>query len=123
MSKNILIIDDDSLIRKALGEALAAKGFGVREAENGKKGLESALSSHPDLVVSDLRMPEMDGLTMLEQLRQDAWGKTVPVIMLSTDESTSSINQALQAGVTVYLSKSGTAPDAVVQQITTALGA
>lgn len=117
MSKTILVVDDDSLIRKSLTQTLSEAGFGVAEAANGKAGLDQALASHPDLVVTDIKMPELDGLQMVEQLRQDAWGKQVPVIILSTDDSTSSVNQALTAGVTVYLSKVTLSPDQITEQI------
>ncbi len=122
MGKKILVVDDDNLIRQSLSQALTQAGNTVEEAADGKQGLNKALAGHPDLIVADVRMPEMDGLTMVEKLRADAWGKTVPVVMLSTDESTGSINQALVAGVTVYISKSGSTPDAVAQQISAALG-
>lgn len=122
MSKRVLVIDDDSLVRQSLGDALGQADFTVDGAADGKQGLEKALATHPDLVVCDVRMPEMDGLTTVEKLREDEWGKNVPVVMLSTDESTGSINQALVSGVTVYISKSGSTPDDIVQQITAALG-
>jgi CheY-like chemotaxis protein len=122
MSKKILVVDDDNLVCQSLAQALTQVGYSVEVASNGKQGLEKALASHPDLVLADVRMPEMDGLTMIEKMRQDAWGRTVPVVMLSTDESTGSINQALVSGVTVYMSKSGSTPDAVAKAISSALG-
>ena len=121
MSKTILVVDDDNLIRKSLAQTLTAAGFAVTEAENGKTGLAQALAGHPDVVVTDVRMPELDGLQMVEQLRKDEWGKQVPVIILSTDESTASINQALSSGVTVYLSKTTLSPDQLAEQIQQAL--
>jgi len=122
MSKKILVVDDDTLVRKSLGQALEAAGFTVEEAQNGKAGLDLALRSHPDLIVSDIRMPEMDGLEMIEKLRADDWGKQAPVIVLSTDDTATSVNQALTSGVTTYLSKTALSPDQIAAQITTALG-
>lgn len=122
MSKTVLVVEDDNLVRHGLVENLKEKGLGVIEATNGKQGLEKALASQPDLIVSDVRMPELDGLSMLEQLRKDSWGKDVPVIMLTSDETTTSINQALQAGVTVYLAKTSLQPNQLTAQVLLALG-
>jgi len=121
MSKKILVIDDDSLVRKSLAKSLSMAGYDVDEANDGKAGLGKALKGHPDLIISDIRMPELDGLQMLDRLRVDDWGKQVPVIILSSDETTSSVNQALVAGVTVYLSKSALDPDMIADQIKAAL--
>lgn len=117
MAKTILLIDDDTLVRKGLGNALTACGYTVEQAGDGKQGLELALKLHPDLIVSDVRMPSLDGLAMVAQLRDDDWGKTVPIIIMSNDDTTPSINQAMQAGVTVYLSKSTLTPDLLCDQV------
>lgn len=92
--KRILIIEDEMPLRGALREFLIREGFAVLEAENGEKGLEIATREHPDLILLDIVMPHMDGMTMLSFLRKDAWGKTVPVIILTnlsaTDEKRNS---------------------------------
>ena len=67
-------------------------------------------------------MPEMDGLTMVEELRKDQWGQSVPVIILTADEGMDIINQALSAGVTVYLTKVGVDSRMLADQVVTALG-
>lgn len=117
MSKTILVVDDEELIRKGLKDALTSEGFDVAEAENGKEGLKKAVSGIVDLVVTDVRMPEMDGLKMVEEIRKDKKGKKLPVIVLSVDEQTESINQALKAGVTVYLAKDHLDPSRMAEQI------
>lgn len=123
MSKKILVVDDDKLARKGLISVLEDAGLEVDGATNGKEGLEKALKDKPDLVVTDVHMPEMDGLQMIEELRADEeWGKSVPVVVLTVDDATTSINQALAAGVTFYLSKSGITPDAIADQVITAVG-
>lgn len=121
MSKKVLVVDDDNLIRKSLTAALKKAGYNVAEAENGRAGLDKALSLQPDLIVTDVRMPELDGLQMVDRLRVDEWGKNVPIIVLSSDETANSVNQALVAGVTVYLSKSTLTLDSIAEQIVTAL--
>jgi CheY-like chemotaxis protein len=79
----ILIIEDSALIRATAREALLTAGYRVYEEENGKDGLARALRTHPNLIMLDLMMPVMDGMTMFKLLRQDEWGATVPVIILT----------------------------------------
>jgi CheY-like chemotaxis protein len=117
----ILIVDDDKLTRQSLAETLKAKGIEVIEAVDGKAGLKKALHEAPTLIVTDIRMPEMDGVQMVEELRKDPKGKDVPVIIMTNDEQTATLNKALEAGVTVYLSKTSTSPDVLPEQIVTAL--
>lgn len=123
MSKKVLVVDDDKLARKGLTKVLEDAGMDVSEAVNGKEGLEKALKEKPDLIVTDVHMPQMDGLQMIEELRADEeWGKSVPVVVLTVDDATTSINQALAAGVTFYLTKTGMTPDAIADQVVVAVG-
>jgi CheY-like chemotaxis protein len=122
MSKKVLVVDDDKLIRTGLADMLRGQQHEVFEAEDGKQGLEVALQQHPDLIITDIMMPVMTGSEMITELRKDGWGATAAVIVLSNDESTPTINEALQAGTTAYLSKPSTDPDSLVQQIKTGLG-
>lgn len=122
MSKTILIIDDDKLFRQALAQALEAQNFTVEESTDGEKGLKKALELKPDLVVTDIKMPAMDGLELVAKLREDPAGKDLRVIVLTADETAGTLNEALQAGVTVYLAKDHLAPEAMVEQLATAIG-
>ena len=122
MSKTILLVEDDTLVRESLARVLGDKGLTVLQATNGKEGLEKALAGGVDLVITDVIMPEVDGLTMLAKLREDSKGKDLPAIILSNDDQTESLNQALQAGVTVYLSKAALDAEAISEQILIALG-
>ncbi len=79
----IAIIEDDSAISQMYRFKFEALGYTVETAENGKLGLELALSMKPDIILLDLMMPEMTGDQTLEHLRQDAWGKNVKVIILT----------------------------------------
>lgn len=122
MSKTILIVDDNELIRKSLSAALISNEIVVETATNGKEGLERAIEKQPNLIVTDVHMPEMDGLEMIQKLRADEWGKKVPILIMTVDEEAESINKALEAGVTVYISKNVSDPAAIVDQIKIALG-
>ncbi len=122
MSKTVLLVEDDKLIRESLARVLTEKDLTVLEAENGKEGLEKALAGPVDLVVTDVIMPEEDGLTMLANLREDPKGKEIPAIILSNDDQTESLNKAMEAGVTIYLSKATLDAEAISKQILVALG-
>lgn len=120
--KTILIVDDNELVRKSLTAALVSNELTVETADNGKDGLSLALEKHPDLIVTDVHMPELDGLGMIDKLRADEWGKKVPILVMTVDEEAESINKALEAGVTTYISKNVSDPTDIVNQIKTAIG-
>ena len=85
MSKNkkILITEDEKSMLQALDDTFKSGNFDVLKAENGEKGLEVAFKEHPDVILIDILMPKMDGITMLKKLREDDWGKNVPVMILT----------------------------------------
>jgi CheY-like chemotaxis protein len=121
MSKTILVIDDDKLIREGLGALLKNAGQNVLEAADGKEGLEIAKKEHPDLIVTDLRMPNMSGQEMIDAIRDDKTIKDTPIVILTNDESSESVNQALQSGIAFYMSKN-LDPESLTQQILQAAG-
>ncbi len=82
-SKTILVVEDDEDLNRAIADMLRRENFLSFEAKNGKEGVEIALTKHPDLILLDLLMPVMGGLTALKNIRADAWGKKVPVIILT----------------------------------------
>ncbi|OHA67077.1 MAG: hypothetical protein A3C82_02370 [Candidatus Wildermuthbacteria bacterium RIFCSPHIGHO2_02_FULL_47_12] len=81
--KTILIVEDEISLLHALRDKLAREGFAVLEAKNGKEGLGIALREHPDLILLDIIMPVMDGITMLKKLRHDLWGVQAAVMILT----------------------------------------
>lgn len=99
---NILVIDDEPQIRKFLDIALRAQGYGTLLAENGLKGLEIMASKGADLVILDLGLPDMDGLQVLQELRQ--WSAT-PVIVLSVRSGEEEKVALLDAGANDYVTK------------------
>lgn len=107
MNKNILIIEDELPMLKALSDKFSREGFGVLEAKDGKEGLAAAFEKKPDLIILDIFMPVMDGKAMLEKLRADEWGKTVPVIILTNlnpDDKT--LDELMKSGPSYYFVKS-----------------
>jgi CheY-like chemotaxis protein len=105
--KKILIIEDELSYLKLLREQLAKNGYEVTEAKDGKKGLAAAKLTHPDLILLDIRMPEMDGMTMLTELRKDEYGQLAKVIILTNLEPDDKIlKTVLVDRPTYYLMKS-----------------
>jgi two-component system chemotaxis response regulator CheY len=120
--KTVLLVEDDKLIRESLAQVLEEKGLHVIQASNGEEGLEKALAGGVDLVATDVIMPKKDGLTMLSELRKGPSGKDIPAIVLSNDDHTESLNKALEAGVTIYLSKASLDAEGMAAQVMIALG-
>jgi CheY-like chemotaxis protein len=102
-TRQILLVDDDHTIVGALNLRLEALGYDLITASNGKQGLESAIENQPDLIVTDIRMPEMDGLTMLTMLRQREETQEIPVIVVSA--SLVDRKHALTLGARYFLQK------------------
>jgi two-component system KDP operon response regulator KdpE len=100
--KKILIIDDELQIRRFLRVALSANGYQVLEAPTGKEGIYRAATDHPDAIVLDLGLPDMDGGAVLKQVRE--WS-TVPIIILSVRDDEKGKVAALDAGANDYVVK------------------
>ncbi|MBN1964009.1 MAG: response regulator transcription factor [Anaerolineae bacterium] len=99
----VLIVDDEPAIREALGRKLRHEGFNVMLAPNGLEGLRIFHAEHPDLVVLDIVMPEMDGLTVVRRVREVA---ETPIMVLSAQAITEEdIVEGLSAGADEYLVK------------------
>jgi len=98
--KKILVIEeieDDKSLREVIHEKFSHEGFKVIDAKNGEEGLTLALREHPDLIVLDILMPDMDGITVMEKLRNsNEWGKQVPIILLTNLSADSErVNKAI----------------------------
>jgi two-component system, chemotaxis family, chemotaxis protein CheY len=105
MSASILTVDDSASIRQAIKLALSGEGYRVTEAVNGAEGLEKADAGVFDLIVTDLNMPVMDGLTMIRELRKRAAQAGVPILFLTTESDDEIKQQAKAAGATGWLTK------------------
>ena len=98
----ILLIDDERAIRRLLRAALAAHGYEVLEAATGEEGPQSAATQHPDVIILDLGLPDLDGVQVTRRLRE--WTQT-PIIILSVRGSEEDKIAALDAGADDYLTK------------------
>ncbi|MGA3292188.1 MAG: response regulator [Candidatus Microgenomates bacterium] len=106
--KKILIVEDDVALQGVLVHKLTQEGFAVISAKNGQEGLDLALADHPDLILLDIIMPVMDGMTMFRKLRtENEWGKAVKVIILTNLNSDSDqiINDVTVLEPSYYLVK------------------
>lgn len=104
--KKILIVEDDKLLIKALSAKLKEEKFEVIVAYDGEEGLASAKENLPDLVLLDINMPKMDGLTMLKKMRDTKWGAGIKVMMLTNYNDKEKVSDALSQYVFRYLVKS-----------------
>jgi len=103
MSQTILIAEDETMLRESLAELLAEEGYRVLQAADGKAARETALAEPVDVVISDIRMPEMDGMELLGHLKQLA--PETPVIMLTAYGTIQSAVAAMRSGASDYLLK------------------
>ena len=105
MTASILTVDDSPSIRVALKIALTNAGYSVAEAVNGAEGIEKAKASAFDLIITDLNMPVMDGLTMIEEMRRMPDQMGVPIVFLTTESDEGMKARAKAAGATGWLTK------------------
>ncbi len=102
---SILVVDDDDSIRKLLGVALRRAGYDVALAVDGLEALERIAEATPDLVISDVMMPRMDGAALLSRLRADAGTREVPVILLAVRAGAEDVVAGLDCGADDYIAK------------------
>lgn len=105
MTASILTVDDSASIRVTIKIALTGAGYTVAEAENGADGIAKANAGNFDLIITDLNMPVMDGLTMIEELRKMPAHAGVPIIFLTTESDEGMKQRAKAAGATGWLTK------------------
>lgn len=116
--KKILIVEDEQSYRDLLHKELSAKGYSVVDAKDGKEGYDKAVVLHPDLIILDILMPGVDGVTMLEVLRKDKEGKSMKVILLTNLELDSQMmDRVLKTEPLFYFVKSEITPSVLIEKI------
>ena len=103
--RTVLVVDDDPVILRLLEVNFQMEGFEVLTAADGQEGVASAKANLPDLVVSDVMMPRVSGLELVEQLKADETTKAIPVILLSAKAQVDDIRAGLDAGADDYVTK------------------
>ncbi len=106
LPKKILIVEDDLALLRILSDRLSKEGFSVAEAHDGLEGLKLAFDSHPDLILLDIIMPQLDGLSVLKKLREEEISKNIPVIIITNTEDLGAVSGAMDEGSYDYIIKS-----------------
>ncbi len=121
MAKKILIIDDSAVFRKVLNLNLKSAGYEVVEAVDGVDGFNKLMAGSIDLVVCDVNMPNMDGLTFVGKVRANENTRFIPIIMLTTESQEEKKKKGLEAGAKAWLVKPF-APEQLLNAISKLMG-
>lgn len=105
MSKTIMIVDDSASLRQVVKLSLSKAGYTVIEAADGKDALSKLQGQKINLIISDLNMPNMDGITFLKELKKIPAYRFTPVIMLTTESQQSKIQEGKAAGAKAWVVK------------------
>lgn len=104
-SVHILIVDDNETNRQLLVDLLKPMGYRLSEAIDGKAAIASVRDGHPDIVLMDINMPIMDGLTATRELRKDPMFRELPVVIVTAYNEPTYRRQAAEAGCSAYIKK------------------
>lgn len=122
MAKHILIVDDSKTVRNLVAFIMKKEGFKVTVAEDGLDGLEKLYSADAvDLIVSDVNMPRMDGLTFIKTVREQEAYRDIPIVVLSTEGQDKDIQTGLTVGANLYMVKPAQ-PEKLVRNVKMLLG-
>lgn len=108
MAFNILIVDDSPIMRQVIKKTVRISGIDIGEifeAGNGYEGLEQAKNNWVDLILTDINMPEMDGITYIQELKNDEVLSSIPIIVISTEGRDEVVQEALALGAADYITK------------------
>lgn len=104
-NRRILVVEDEPSILRQIEYTLAVQGYTVETATTGIEAMRSLMSRRPDLLITDLMMPEMDGYELVASVRRDQELASLPVIMLTARTQDSDVMQGYQSGADMYLTK------------------
>lgn len=116
-SVKVLLIEDDIRVRELYELVLKMDEYTVITAETGEDGLEKAKAENPDLIFLDIRLPGINGLEVLEALRQDAETKDIPVVILSNLDDEKTVNKGISLGALEYVVKSRITPQDLSKRV------
>ncbi len=105
MTLHILVVDDNEVNLMLVTKILQIEGFHTSTACCGREAIQGVIQGHPDLVILDVNMPDLDGYTVCRRLREPPIGATMPIIMLSATVEESDRSAALEAGANDIISK------------------
>ena len=119
--QKVLIIEDDTMILDMYTLKFSQEGFEVHAAEDGQKGWDQAQSVQPDVILLDIILPEMDGFTVLKNLKGDEALKDIPVILLTNLGQDGDVKKGLELGANDYLIKANYTPSQVLDKVKSVL--
>jgi len=102
---NLLVVDDCRTTRKLISYLMQGGEFNITQAENGLDALEKLARIEVDLVMTDMNMPQMDGIELIKSMKEDNSYKGIPIIMLTTESDDEERERGLKAGASSYLTK------------------
>ncbi len=105
MTRNVLAVDDSRTMRDMLCIALNDAGFNVEVAEDGEDGLGKLRAKQPDVIITDINMPRLDGIGFIEKVRADSAHRTIPILVLTTENTPDLKSRAQNAGATGWIVK------------------
>jgi DNA-binding response OmpR family regulator len=117
----VLLVEDDKMIIDMYTLKFTQEGYDVTQAENGKDGLELAKKNNPDIILLDIILPQMDGFTVLKELRANESTKKTPVVLLTNLGQDGDVKKGLELGANDYLIKANFTPSQVVDKVKSVL--
>jgi len=115
--KTVLTIEDSANLADSLEDMLIAKGYNSIKATTGKQGLDLAINEKPDLILLDLRLPDIDGLEIFKSLKNDTWGKTAKILILTASDFTASEAPDLKISSDIIIYKSHNSIEEIARRI------
>ncbi len=122
MGKRVLVVEDETPLSTALEQKFVKEGYEVEVARNGQEGLEAVKRQKPDIILLDVIMPIMDGMSMLRNLRSNNETREIPVVILSNLGDSKDILQAMQQETFDYLIKSDVTLDTILERVKSKIG-
>lgn len=115
---HILLIEDDESFVATYKAKFEQEGFTLSVEKDGEEGLRSALAHHPDLILLDIKIPKMDGMTVMDKLREDKWGSKVPIIILTNfDINDERMPEVVANHPAYYLLKANTSLEETIDRV------
>ena len=123
MKYNVLIVDDSVVARSILGKtvSMVAPKANLYFAHNGKEAIDIVKNNWIDIIFADINMPVMNGIEMIEQLEKDGYSDTIPIIIVSTEGSTTRLDELKKKGIKGYIRKPFT-PEKICEIFNEVLG-
>ncbi|MFZ6036324.1 MAG: response regulator [Patescibacteria group bacterium] len=115
--QTVLLVEDEEPIRRIIRRELEKTGLRVLEADNGETATMIAFQERPQLILLDVLMPKMHGMEMLQRLKEDTWGKHVPVILLTNVADDPRVQDAVRTGRAQLLSKAETKLEDIIKAV------